>query len=152
MADPFSILASSVGLLDVLVRCGNCIKELIDSAGRIEEEIRCLSNDLDALNSIRRSLEKLFNAEHGRSPDTPVADIWGHVGTLLKGCKATVEDVEGLVKEMIGKGGSAKATGKLDGLKKAFRKASRDEDIKDLRLKLMDYQSSLQVCLGALNL
>ena len=53
MADPFSILAGSAGLLDVLWRVGIYIRTTVESAGRIEEELDGLSREIQSLISIK---------------------------------------------------------------------------------------------------
>jgi hypothetical protein len=158
MADPLSILATSTGLIETLYRLGSYIQSVIVSAAKIEEDILSLSREIKALISVNESISETFQAEGALLPNTSLADsvrvenLWRNVATLLKNCQTTVEELEGLVKEIIGKGGSPKATGKIDSLKKTIRKGKKDDEIKELRLKLMNYQNSLQVLLTAINL
>ncbi|PVH78576.1 hypothetical protein DL98DRAFT_634269 [Cadophora sp. DSE1049] len=158
MADPFSVLAGSAGLLDVLFRVFNYIRATVDSAGRIEEELEGLSHDIQALTSINEAIRETYQQEGTRLPGTSLADagrvdnLWKNVGTLLKDCQAVVEKLDGLMSEVIGKGVSSKVTGKIDGLRKTLRRDKKDHEIKDTRIKLVSYQNSLQILLTALNL
>ena len=71
------------------------------------------------------------------------------MGTLLKDCQTTVEQLEIVVQEIVGKGRSSKS---LDAIKKTLRMDKKIDEFKDLRLQLMNYRNSLQVLLIALNL
>jgi len=156
--DPFSIIVGSTGLLDILWRCGSYLKDLLESATKIEEDILGLSHEIDALISVYESITETSRAEHRGVPGTSLADsnrvdnLWRNVETLLKDCRVTVGELEGLLAEIIGKGGSSKVTGRIDGLKKTLRREKKDGEFKEIRLKLMTYQNSLQVLLTALNL
>jgi len=153
--DPFSILTGTTSLLDVLWRCGSYLKHVHDSAGKIDEDIAALTHEIDALISVNTSIDDAFKAEHSRIPDPPPADskrvesLWRNVGTLLRDCQATVEQLEVVVQEIVGKGRSSKS---LDAIKKTLRKDKKIDEFKDLRLQLMNYRNSLQVLLTALNL
>jgi len=158
MADPFSILTASAGLVDVLWRFGSYLKKIHESTGKIEEDILALSSEIQSLLSVNESIDATFKAEHFRLPGSSLADaaridsLWRNAGTLLKDCRTSVEEMESLVTDIIGKGASAKVTGKLDGLKKTIRREKKDVELKEMRLKLLNYQNSLQVLLTALNL
>ncbi|KAI4247104.1 MAG: hypothetical protein LQ352_006227 [Teloschistes flavicans] len=56
-----------------------------------------------------------------------------------------------LVEDVIGKDGIA-VHGKRDGLKKAFRKQCKDDDIREIRMQIASHQNSLQIALSALNI
>tara|TARA_R110002060_G_scaffold76491_1_gene86889 strand:+ start:149 stop:625 length:477 start_codon:yes stop_codon:yes gene_type:complete len=158
MADPFSILAGSAGLLDVLWRVGIYIRTTVESAGRIEEELDGLSREIQSLISINQAIEETFRQEKARLPGTLLADagrvnsLWKNVGTLLQDCRTVVERLEGLMKYIIGQGESSKITGKIEGLRKTLRRDRKDNEIKDTRIKLVGYQNGLQILLTALNL
>lgn len=155
MMDPFSILTGTTGLLDVLWRCGSYLKHVHDSAGKIDEDIAALTHEIDALISVNTSIDDAFKAEHSRIPEPPPADsnrvesLWRNVGTLLRDCQTTVEQLEIVVQEIVGKGRSSKS---LDAIKKTLRMDKKIDEFKDLRLQLMNYRNSLQVLLTALNL
>jgi hypothetical protein len=165
MADPFPIINASAGLIDVLWRCGSYVKKLIESGGKIDEDILGLENEIRALISVNVSLEEAYQVEKLRTlPGASLADkgrvqsLWENVGTLLKDCQKTVEELEELVLEVMGKDSSStsklgdKLGGKLENLKKTIRREKKDHDFKEMRLRLMNYQNSLQILLTALNL
>ena len=156
MADPFSIIAGTAGLLDICWRVASYLKQVQAASDKVEEVIAALSHEIEALISVNESLEGVWAAEEKASPGTSLAgssrveNLWRNTGTILRDCRATVEKLELLVKEIIGKEGP-KVTGKFDGIKNQLRKQSKDEEFHQLRHQLTNYQNSLQLLLTALN-
>ena len=158
MTDPFSIVVGTTSLIDVLWRCGSYLKHVHQSVGKIDEDIAALTHEIDALISVNKSIDDTFKAEHSRIPDSSLADsnqvesLWRNVGILLRDCQTTVEQLEVVVQEIVGKGRSSKSLGTVDAIGKTFRKDKKIDEFKNLRLQLMNYRNSLQVLLTALNL
>jgi hypothetical protein len=165
MADPFPIVATSANLIKVLWRCGSYAKKIIESGGTIDDDIFDLDREIHGLISVNESLKEAYHAEMLRVlPRTSLADIdrintlWRNVGTLVKDCQKPAEELEELMADIIGKDSSStsklgdKLGGKLDNLKKTIRREKKDDDFKDIRMRLMNYQNSLQILLTALNL
>lgn len=156
MADPFSIIAGSAGLLDVCWRVFTYLKNVQAAAARVEEEITALLHEIEALILVNESIKDVFAAELKGSAGASVADparlenLWRNTGRILEDCRATVEKLEELVKTIIGKEGSK--VGRFDGFRKQARKQSKDEDFLQLRRQLTNYQGALQLLLTALNL
>ena len=157
MADPFSIAAGTVSLLDVCWRVGTYLSSLNSSRGRIEQELAHLSREVNTIISVNNSIQALWNAQKKTEPliqtlpdGSQITNLWQNAGVVLAGCRDTMEKLITLVKEIIGKDG-LEVTGKRDGIKKVLRKQSREKDIDEIRQQLSNYQSSLQILLTALS-
>jgi hypothetical protein len=158
MADPFSIVVGTAGLLDICIRASAYLVQIKEAAGKVEDDIAALSHDIQALISVNESIE-YFWKRHGEAtpPGTRakdagrVQDTWKNVGINLRDCQATVEKLGLLLHGIIGKDGP-KVTGRFDGLRKALKRLSKEGDFDKLRRQLADYQSSLQLLLTTLNL
>ncbi len=157
MAEPFSIIAGTFGIADLCWRVIDYLRKVQSAAGRVEDEIVALLHEVEALVTVNESIERVWATERGRSPRKSLSDsgrvdsLWRNAGTILQDCRATLERLESLVTEVIGKDGP-KVTGKLDGIKKQLRKQTKAEEFNQVRHQLASYQSSLQVLLTALNL
>lgn len=155
MADPFSVIAGTAGLLDVCFRIVKYLKETQAGAERIEEEITALLREVEALITVNESITGIFVTELKPSPELfatgsdRIDGIWRNIGSTLQDCSFLIERLEVLVREIIGKEGP-KGVGKLDGFKKQMRKQSKNEEFHQLRLRLANHQSALQVSLSAL--
>lgn len=154
--DPFSILAGTTGLLDVSFRAIQYLKRLEESAGKVEEEISALSQEIHTLIIVNESIEALWEANHDCTPGSPFEEtteaenLWRQLASLLQKCRDTAQMMEVLLKEVIGKHGP-KVTGKLDGIKKQLRKESKEKEYVDVRHHLSSYQAGLQMLLSALS-
>ena len=161
MADPFSIVAGTVSLLDCLYRCGSYLKKLHDSAAHIEEDVAALSQEIQALQSLNQSIKETFETHGSRTQsaasrnaksDLMVENLWRSVGTWLSGCEDIVRQLTVVVEEIVGKDEPSKSFEKVKALQKALRKDKRTEKMKELRSQLTNNKNSLQVTMLALNL
>ena len=156
MADPFSIAAGTVGLLEVSWRVGSYLSNLNSSRGKIEQELKDLTKEVNAIVTVNTSIQALWNAQNKqivgdlKSNDDQIAKLWQNVGTVLEGCYSSMEKLQALVRELIGKDGP-EVTGKRDGVKKVLRKQVREKDVDEIRQQLSNFKSSLQILLTALN-
>ena len=156
MADPFSIITGTMGLIDVCWRFGTYLKDVQAAAIKVEEEIEALQNEIRALITVNESLKDVCAAEFKASKNVSATEL-SHVGNLwrntagnLRDCRATVEKLAVLVKEIIGK--DSNKTGKFQDFRKQLRKQSRDPEYNQLRHLLVLNQGGLQLMLSALNL
>ncbi|KAF2096847.1 tetratricopeptide repeat domain-containing protein [Rhizodiscina lignyota] len=158
MADPFSIIAGTAGLIDVLWRCGVYVKHIRDLADTINEDIDAVSHELDALISVNKSIQATFTAELAKVPSSLSADAklventWQNVGGLLRNCHTTAKQLKDWLQDIVGEEGSSTRVAGITAIKKALKKDNRTHEFKELRQKLTNYQSCLQVLLTALNL
>jgi hypothetical protein len=156
MADPFSIAIGTIGLLDVCWRVGSYLKEIEESAGKVEEEIAVLSREITSLISVNESIQKLREATDGAVPGSSLncepllQKLWAEVDANTDGCRAAVQKLEELLKEIIGKNGP-KVANKWDGIKKQLRSQSKGGELVQIHHRLSKYQASLHTLLAALN-
>jgi hypothetical protein len=74
MADPFSILVGTAGLLDVLIRAAAYLADVHEAAGKVEEDIAFLSRDIQALTSVNESIGILWESYKGAATGTEAAN------------------------------------------------------------------------------
>ncbi|KAL8775872.1 MAG: hypothetical protein Q9194_003555 [Teloschistes cf. exilis] len=157
MADPFSIVAGTAGLLDVCWRVGSYMRRLKASAAKIERDLFSLSLEISALVTVSESIQNLWKVSSEKPIDelsphaARIHELWEDVSLALRGCGDTMSRLVLLVEDVIGNDGIA-VQGKRDGLKKALRKQSKDDDIREIRLQIASHQNSLQIALSALNI
>ncbi|KAI9713724.1 MAG: hypothetical protein M1812_006562 [Candelaria pacifica] len=157
MADPFSIVAGTVSLLDVCWRVGSYLSKVKAGAGKIEQDLATLSNEVNALITVNKSIQALWDANKDPPPGIPRSDaeriegLWQDINLALRGCRGVMDNLSNLVEEIIGKGGPS-VQGRRDGIKKVLRKQSKSEEILEIRHQLSSHQGSLQLTLSALNL
>lgn len=152
--DPFTLITGTVGLLDVCSRVVGYLNHVRTSAAKVEGEIIALSSEIETLLTAYRSLQEFLETKHKvqglRVP--AIQTLWETVAANVQQCKATVDELERLLKEIVGKGGNTKVSGKVDGIRKQLRKESKDPDFPQIRQRLSNFQGSLQLLLTTLNL
>lgn len=156
MAEPFSIAVGTIGLLDVCWRVGSYLKEIEASAGKVEEEIVLLSREITSLISVNELIQRLEEAVDGVAPgnslnyESLARKLWAEVDANTEGCRASVQKLEELLKEIIGKYGP-KVANKWDGIKKQLRNQQKSGELVQIHHRLSKYQASLHTLLAALN-
>lgn len=158
--DPFTLITGTVGLLDVCIRVVGYLNNIRASAGKVEQEIEALSLEINTLLAVYHSLRDFWTTKRKAIPSSRASEddkiridsLWDGVIANLNKCEVTVGQLEKLLKEIIGKDGSAKVSGKIDGIRKQLRKQSKDSDFPQIRQRLSNFQGSLQLLLTALNL
>jgi hypothetical protein len=157
MSDPFSITVGTVQLIDVCWRVGTYLKEIEKSAGKVEEEIAALSREITSLISVNESIEKLRKATGGTVPgglvnnEPDIQKLWALVDANTNSCRTTVQKLEELLKVIIGKNGPQVAN-KIDGIRKALRRQSKDGELLQINHELSKYQATLHTLLNAINM
>ncbi|KAL9601247.1 MAG: hypothetical protein Q9219_002652 [cf. Caloplaca sp. 3 TL-2023] len=157
MADPFSIVAGTAGLLEICWRVGSYLGKVKAASGKIERDLAALSSEVKNLVTVNESIQTLWETQREKSPDesssyaTRIKELWRDIDLTLDGCRDVMGKLELLVEEVIGKDGF-EVRGKRDGIKKVLRKQSKDEEIRDLRRQISSHQHNLQLALSALNL
>ena len=166
MPDPFSILTATVGLIDVCVRFGCYLRDVSAGAAKIEEEIRTLSRDIDGLKIVNETIQASYQELPGYlnseiESSKHVERLWRNVSSNLESCRLIVEELEALVKGIIGKGppkdddskssesksSPSKVSRKLGGFMKQLRKQSRERDFHKLRNRLTTHYNTIQLML-----
>lgn len=157
MADPFSIIAGTTGILDVCWRVGSYLGRVKSAASKIERDLAALSYEVNGLIAVNESIQVLWNTNRDKpidvlSPDAKrIEGLWQDISLALLGSRDVMGRLALLVEEVIGKDG-IEVQGKRDGIKKALRKQSRDEEIREIRQQITSHQNGLQLTLSALNL
>jgi hypothetical protein len=158
MADPFSIIATAISVADVLVRLSLYLKAVCADAATIENDIRDLTSEVEALEEIVTSIQKAFVTEISTPPSSgaenapdSVENLWQRVGKSLKTCLAGVRILETVIGDICGKSGRP-VTNAVDGLVKAHRKRSKADSIRQCRDQLSTYQRNLNLLLTTINL
>lgn len=156
--DPLSIIAGTVGVADVCFRIITYLKDIKTASAKIQDEITILHQEVASLLAVNEAVEEFVHARSNPAtfdepPDTssPDANLWKNLRLLLEQGTATIEQLEALLREVLGRQGTQVA-GKLDGLRKTMRRKNRDGDYMQLRQRLSIYQSGLQTLLTALSL
>ena len=158
MADPFSIVAGTVGLLDVCWRVGSYLNSVKIAAGKIEGDIDALQKEVTSLIDVNESIKKLKDMTEEADPSSSInhspgaENLWQSVDSNTEGCKVVVLRLEEKVKDIMGKSGTARPTSKIDGIKKTLKREATDPDLVKIHNSLSKYQLSLQTLLTALNM
>lgn len=155
MAEPLSIIASTLGVADVCFRLGTFVKQAIEGSQKVDEDLEALSQEIAALSTVNNLIKGSFEADLTRSAKTTdeatIANLWQATSTTLGDCREILDKLDGLVTKIFGNG-SSKAVAKLDGLRKYLRKLSKEEEFTQLRHKLNAYQAALQMILTAVDM
>lgn len=156
--DPFSIAVGTVGLADVSVRILSYLAVIREASSKIQDEITILSQEINSLLAVNESVEDFSNTRRDLgSFDAPPDDdyhvdkVWKNLALLLQQSKGTIEQLQTLLTEVVGKKGTIVA-GKIDGLRKTIRRQGRDGEYMQIRQRLVNYQAGIQMLLTALNL
>jgi len=152
MADPFSIIAGTVNLLDVCFRIGENLYDIKVGTDKVDEEIEALSHQVEVIKSVIQSIKSVFEDDLPHATETVskkrggIQSLWEEIGQNVEGCQATLVKLFALIKFIVGKE-SPKVFSKLDGPRKFLRKQSKEEEFGMLRQQLSDYHQSLQTLL-----
>ncbi len=153
MADPFSIAAGTVSLVDVLFKVGAAIKRFCDSVETVDQDVAALSHDIELLGStnsaIRTLCERLSGSSLARTDITE--HLWRQVSATLIECEAFVVDL-GAILEEINHEDPLNPPGLRDTIKQTFRKEKRIPGMREKRMRMSEYQRALQIFFLALTL
>lgn len=157
MSDPFSIVAGTVGLLDVCIRIGKYLYDAKIGADRVDEGIQALSHQIEAIQSVTKSIQGVFKDDLAHATDTVaqnpngIQSLWEEIGKNVTSCHATLAKLFTLIKLVVGKE-NPKVLSKLDGLRRYLRKQAKEEEFAALRQQLSDYHHALQTLLTSVNM
>ncbi|PMB73412.1 Kinesin light chain [Beauveria bassiana] len=156
--DPLSIIAGTVGVADVSIRIITFLVDIKEASDKIQDEITILSQEVSSLLAVNESIEDFFHSRHdlgsfdeSLEEGSPAEKLWKNLAQLLQQSRVTIEQLEALLSEVVGKKGH-QVTGKIDSLRKTIRRRGRDGDYMQIRQRLVNYQSGFQMLLNALNL
>ncbi|KAL9614861.1 MAG: hypothetical protein Q9167_000694 [Letrouitia subvulpina] len=157
MAEPFSIVAGAIELLNLCWQVGSYLGKLKTAASKIERDLATLSFEVNGLIKVNESIKELWNVNKEKpvdalSPDAKhIERLWQDVNLALLGSRDAVGRLKSLAEEIVGRHGT-EVHGKRDGIIKVLQKRSKDETIREIRQQISSHQRGLQVTLSALNL
>ena len=157
MADPFSIIAGTVGVADVCFRVARYLKNAQVAAARVGDEISSLLDEIKSLETVNASVKQAYDAEFSEasglsSPrEKNLQNLWEQTGLSLSDCQLIVDKLHDLVKEIYGKHGES-VVGKLDGLGKQSRKQSKAPELQHLRSQLSTCQNRVQILITGISM
>ena len=153
MAEPFSIITATAGVIDVCWRFGSYLHRVQKGAAHIEDDIETLSRDIEALRvvneTVRDSYEKFSShLDSGIEISKQLERLWRIVSSNLGNCQLELERLETLVTTVVGKEASkdeSKVMRKVGGFRKQLRKQSRESDFNKLQGRLTTYYNMIQL-------
>ena len=132
MGEPFSILASGVGIADVAFRVVGYLKDVKKATETVEDDIDGLISEVEALQNVHSTVEAEFELHVRDKSLSPKENIlWFHTGRNLKAGQRLTKKLDECVREIYGD--DPNVEGKRDGLIKQHRKRSRDPRLSTLR-------------------
>ena len=179
MADPFSIFAATIGIVDVTSRFVQYVAASTSAATTVHQDLQNLLHEFETLASVARSIRDVCTSELLRPPglqDTdsdPLHNVKRDLGRILIECKQLVEELVKLVKDVIGDSRDvsipndefekqapslkkifrdSRLAKKLDGFWVLLRKQRKEGEFSQLRHRLHTTQNALQAILATINL
>lgn len=153
MADPFSIIAGTVGLVDVCIKFAGFLKQAKDGFQKVDQDLDELSKEITGLRSASNLIRRCFEVNHlgKRDPgDQQIIDNhWRATRVTLDGCQGILEKLSTLIIEVLGKGNPKYA--KFKSLRKFLKQQSKDSEFIELRQRLHAHQVALQTSLAVIN-
>lgn len=151
IADPLSIVTSTVGLVDISIRVIKFINTTKKGIDTIDEDLRQLVTEVERLKYASELIQKAFEddmKEGGTVPKGSTDNIWSAASFALIDCRAALKRLNSLLEQIKGEDGSST----FDRLRRHFTKLSKDEDFSQLRQRLDRGYQVLQLSLAALNM
>ena len=154
MADPFSIIAGTVGLADVCIRFTKFLKQAKDGFQKLDKDLEDLSKEITALRTVSDLIKHSFEtdlAQNTSSSDNQfIIDLWQATRITLAGCQDIVERLDALMTTVLASGSQKHV--KLNQIRKYLRQQSKDDEFVALRQKLNAHHIALQTGLAAVNM
>ncbi|KAF2666145.1 hypothetical protein BT63DRAFT_51060 [Microthyrium microscopicum] len=152
MADPFSIIASTIGVIDVAVRLTAFLIDVKEGSETIDQDLDRLLGEIKSLNAISRLIQESFERDVATS--TPNQDeeaavtMWRETGNVLRDSQKTLSELELLIKKVHGLDGSST----YDRVRRFIRKQVKEDEFARLWTRLNDGYHLLQILLSAINI
>jgi hypothetical protein len=155
--DPFSIIVGSASLIDMTLRVTKFLKEIHLAAKNVGEDAKFLSAEIQALDTVNKSVLNLYEIEVAALPDenTDIPDgtrtLWENTGLVLRNCQEAVQKLELVLEKIVGKDGPI-VTRRRESIKQHLRKESKNNELSDIRFQLAAHRESLHLSLTILDL
>lgn len=151
MADPFSIIAGTVGVVDVAVRVVRFIDKTKKGADSVDGDLQNLVAEIQSLKHTSEVIHNAFekDMEEGKTTqDSPAAGTWLAASNALTDCNSALTGMDRALIRMMGESGSSK----FDRVKRHFRRLAQDPEFGHLRQRLDKGHHRLQTLLLTLNM
>ncbi|KAK5635715.1 hypothetical protein RRF57_011427 [Xylaria bambusicola] len=162
MADIFSLVSATAGLLDITVRLVKYARELKRNGATIQKDLDSLIEEAGILEQVcnavnhtyRRSVSRLQKEEqeensYGQSIDA-TQDLWQDLARMVSHCRLIVQRIYDILGD-IGQPPPKSLPKRVDNLVRVHRKRSKEEDLRQCRSELSLYQGSMQLVLAIIN-
>jgi hypothetical protein len=145
MADPLSITASVVTLIQVSVAVTILLKQFRDEVSVVDSTLTGLLNDVDGFQQVLTSMKETFDQEDIKSN----LGVTGHAGSHWKNLARSLGDGAGTLRQLQTLlDGVNKTTSFLDGPRKQIRFKSAIDQIATYREQIQSYRAALQLSLS----
>lgn len=151
MADPFSIVAGAVGVVDVAVRLVRYIDKTKKGADSVDGDLQNLLAEIQSLKGTSEVIHHVFEKdmeEGNTTQDSPTAGTWSAASKALEDCNAALTGMHRALVRMIGDDGSSR----IDRVKRHRRRLAQDEEFGHLRQMLDSGHHRLQTLLLTLKM
>ena len=155
--DPFSIIVGVAGLLDITVRVVKNVKDVQEAAGLVEGELISILGEIQALDSINRSIKDLHEAEIESLPTGSLGlphrdqELWQTTAGNLRECEGSFRKLQSVLEIIAGRHGD-KLAGWRESIRKQLRMRSKDGELNRIRLQISVNRQSLHISLTMLDL
>ena len=155
MAEPFSVITATAGVIDVCWRFGSYLRKVQAGAAVVEDDIETLSRDIESLRVVNETVRDSYKESSDYldskiESSKHVESLWRNVSSNLENCRQVVEELEGLIKAVVGKeelNNESKIMKKVGAFRKQLRKQSREGDFDKLQGRLTTYYNTIQLML-----
>ena len=163
MADPFSIIAGTFGILDISYRVLKTLNDVRAGALKVDDELESLVQDIKTFRKVIEDVKDAFTPSTPSLPPTSRArscsprpdsshDLWRDVESTLAQCHGVLANLEKFLKTIVGDETNTGLRGKFNTFKRQLRVQAKQEELNKLQRKLGSYQAVLQISLTALSL
>lgn len=165
MADPFSIVAGTTGVIDIAFRFAQFVKNTATATAQLDDDLKAILEETEHVISVNRSIHELLSTEYFQTPTPKTAggdalkDLWSDTERILNDCRLVLDKLLKLAKEIVGKKherfevGKHRSIGEWTGdFRRQLRKQKKDGEFSRLRLQLSTSQGALQTSFTMMNL
>ena len=151
MADPFSIIAGTIGVVDVAVRLIRFIDKTKKGADSVDGDLQDLVTEIENLKYTSEVIHDAFERDMKQgntTKDNSTAGTWLAASNALADCNVALSGMDNALVKMMGENGSTR----FDRLRRHFRRLAQDEEFGHLRQRLDKGHHRLQTLLLTLNM
>lgn len=156
MADPFSIVSGTIGILDVCTKLGKLIWDINQGRKTIDQDLVDLEKQVNSLYDVCTTIQQLWTTSQSHEKVQPSIDedsgdsessLWRMVQNTLIDCNNVASKLELEVSKIRGHQ-SGSSTSQLESIRQFLRKRSREEHVRE---QLNAFNTALQTFLMAIS-